>query len=85
MYALDAYNNTVPTAEGTVTVTVDNGDAVCDVCTGETQLLEGVATFEKLGLLSLPGGVASLVFASDKGAPSAPMEVTMQQCGSGSC
>ena len=80
VYALDAYNNTVPTATGTVVASPGSLDAICDVCVATAELVEGVATFDKLGLTTLPGSVGELVFSSTKGAPSPPMHVTMKQC-----
>ena len=65
VYALDAYNNTVATAEGVITAVTSSVDvAICDSCAATAPMLNGHATFTQLGLLV---GVAGLEFAQPSG------------------
>ena len=81
--ALDAYNNTAPTAEGLVTANPDFPAGICEACGDTAPLVEGVARFCQLGLTHMPGTAATIVFSSSVGAPSMPMPVEMALCAPG--
>ena len=82
VHALDAYNNTMPTASGVVTA-LPTGADICDTCQAVIPLVGGIAVFSQLGLLAPPGSQVSMVFSSARGAPTPPMRVHMASCAAG--